>query len=228
MGNASLGTGVYTLQEASRLLTVPVSKLRGWVAGYPGTAAEPIITTEHEVLDNHVALSFINLMEARFIDAFSKYGVHVRSIRLMAAEAKRVLNHSHPFATDFLFRTDGRKIFIEVAEETGDKKLYDLRGKNWAFHGLLAAALKEGVVFGESGVARAWHPRPRITPNVVVDPRFAFGQPILEQSATPTRALLDAFHAEGESYEMVANWYQLPVEQVRQAIEFEFQLALAA
>lgn len=150
------------------------------------------------MIEHQIALSFINLIEVKFINAFSKYGVAVRSIRHMAEEAKRILNHRHPFATKMIFRTDGRKIFIETAEKTGDKKLYDLRGKNWGIYDVLMDALKKDVIYGPAGVATGWYPRKAFAPNVVLHPKVAFGQPVLEESGVPVEALYEAYRAEGE------------------------------
>lgn len=228
MNNNLLETGIYTVPEAARLLSIPQRKLRGWVSGYSPARLDPLIQNEIGKLDNALALSFVNLMEARLIHAFAQQGVSVKSIRCMAEEARRFLDHPHPFATDILFRTDGKKIFIVVAEKTGDKRLYDLKSKNWAFYDILSDQLKEGVVYDTNGNAEAWQPRKKIAPNVVIHPKIAFGQPILRESGVPTRALLDAFSAEGETYESVSAWYDVPVDQVKEAIRFEMELDMAA
>ncbi len=223
-----LEAGIYTVSDASKLLGVSNQKVNGWVFGYQNTHSAPIAPSQLDKIDGQKAMTFVNLMEARFIAAFAKHGVSVRAMRLMAEEAKRFLNVPHPFATDMLFKTDGRKIFIEVAESAEDKALYDLGGKNWAFHNILAEGLKDEVLYGPSGYAMAWAPRRGVAPNVLVDPRKAFGQPVLKDSGVPTRALFDAFNAEDETYESVAHWYDVPVEQVKEAVKFEFDLARAA
>ena len=115
-------TGVYTIPEAARLIGVPNRKLRGWVAGYPKTRGSPVVPSEIRSVGNKLAMSFINLIEARFVKIFSAQGVNLNSLRVMADEAKRMLNHPRPFATDIIFKTDSQTVFIEVAERTGDKK----------------------------------------------------------------------------------------------------------
>jgi uncharacterized protein (DUF433 family) len=54
-----------------------------------------------------------------------------------------------------------------------------------------------------------------------VDPFFAFGQPILAASKVPTTALYDAYMAESESEEVVAEWYGIPPAHVCEAVRFE-------
>lgn len=225
-----LESGVYSIPEAARLLRVNPKRVRGWVAGYPQTYGSPIIKNQLEPLNGKVAISFINLMEARFIAYFSSYGVHVNSIRRIAEEAAAIVEHQHPFATDTIFKTDGRAIFADVAFKEGDKalqRLYDLKSKNWTIREAIEASLLRGVEFDASGLARNWQPRPDID-EVIVTPRCAFGHPVLRDSGVPTKAIFDACNAEGETYKTVSHWYQVPEEHVKKAVRFEVQLAAAA
>jgi uncharacterized protein (DUF433 family) len=222
-----ISTGIYTIQDASRLLEVSSHCLRGWVSGYHGMVSDPLIKSEISTLEDRIAISFVNLIEARFVATFSKYGVDVRSIRFMAEEARRVLNHSHPFATETIFKTDGKIIFIQAAEETGDPKLYDLKKKNFAIHDVLAAEFKKGVVYSNGGIVESWYPRKESAPNVIVHPGMAFGQPVIKKYGVPTKALFDAFTAEDGSYESVAHWFDVSEEDVKEAVRFEVSLPSA-
>jgi uncharacterized protein (DUF433 family) len=155
--------------------------------------------------------------------------VSVKAIRFMAQEARRVLKHPHPFATDFAFRTDRQTIFIEIVtqagSQAGDARLYDLRRRNWAIHDILAPAL-EDVTYSD-GLAYRWYPRKQVAPSVVVDPRMAFGSPSLDDSGVPTDALYRAYLAEGQDEQRVALWYEVSVAKVREAVRFEQALAEA-
>lgn len=219
-----ISTGIYTIQDASRLLEVSPHKLRGWVCGYHGMIGAPLITSQIPTVEERIAISFVNLIEARFIAMFSRYGVDVRSIRYMVAEAERVLNHPHPFATETIFKTDGKKIFMQAAEETGDPKLYDLKKKNFAIHDVLAAEFKKGVVYSGRGNAESWFPRKESAPNVIVHPHMAFGQPVIKKCGVPTKTLFDAFNAEDGSYESVAYWFDVSEDDVKEAVRFEVSL----
>src|SRR5215211_9551085 len=78
------------------------------------------------------------------------------------------------------------------------KKLYDLRKRNWAWHEILGNFLVQGIEFDPLGVAREWRPKKNTFPNVLVNPKIAFDQPVLAESGIPTQALRDAFDAERE------------------------------
>src|SRR5688572_22162484 len=127
--NASLATGIYSIPRAAALISVHPLRLRAWVTGKGSTA--PLIKPELPRVEHRIALSFVNLIEANFIAVFSRVGVSVRSIRVMAEEAADVLHSDHPFAMEAIFRTDRRRIFIESAKRSNDARLYDLKSHNW-------------------------------------------------------------------------------------------------
>jgi uncharacterized protein (DUF433 family) len=62
---------------------------------------------------------------------------------------------------------------------------------------------------------------------VVLDPTRNFGRPIVSRHGVPTEILNRAAKA-CNSVEEVARWYELPNDEIEDAMEFEQQLALAA
>lgn len=224
-----LRSGVYSIAEAARLIHVPTQRLRRWIHGDPhGYNVVPLIRNELPVVDGYIAMSFINLIEALFISRFVSEGVHVRSIRAMAEEAKEFLHSEHPFATDILFKTDGRDIFAEVARKTKDKRLYSLRKHNWALEPIIGPSLKAAVNYGPNRLAHSWYPDKQNAPHVVVNPSVSFGQPVLTDTGVPTRALYDSYVAEGRKADVVAHWYEVDKRRVVEAVRFEENLARAA
>jgi uncharacterized protein (DUF433 family) len=57
-----------------------------------------------------------------------------------------------------------------------------------------------------------------------VDPLRSFGQPIVSKEGVPTAVLARAFHVE-QSIASVARWFEVSKRAVKQATEFESQLA---
>lgn len=225
VASSYLKSGLYTVADAARLIQVNPKRLRRWITGDPhGYDARPLIGSEVERIAGQVSLSFINLVEALFISKFASRGLHVRSIRAMAEEAKRFLESPHPFAKNVLFRADGKQIFAEIVRRTGDKELYNLGRHNWAFHDVLVKGLKPTIVYGSSDQAERWYPRKRTAPNVIVNPVSSFGQPVLSESGIPTRTLRRAVIAEGGDCETVAKWFDIPLVLVEEAVKFETRL----
>ena len=226
-----LTEGLYTISDAARFLReydVSNRRIRGWVSGYSGTQSDPLIKNPIERLDDHLSINFLSLMEVRFVAFFVQQGVKVMSMRRMAQEAKAILQHDYPFATKTVFKTDGKYIFAELAEKTGDKRLYDLGGRNWSFPPVLTDSLHEGVVFDPEGTAKTWYPNKTLAPDVVMDPLRSFGQPVIDEFCVPTNTLWHAFKAEGRCYETVANWFEVTVEAVKQSVSFEQHYARPA
>jgi uncharacterized protein (DUF433 family)/DNA-binding transcriptional MerR regulator len=224
-----LDSGIYTVTDASRLLGISASKVRGWVAGHPGSEAGPIIPTEYDKLGRRIALSFKNLIEALFVKNFADHGISIQSIRVMAEEAKRILNTAHPFATEIMFKTDKKRIFAQIFNDSiKEVQLYDLKKRNWTIESIMRDFLTDAVVYGPEGYAHLWYPRKEQAPHVVVTPTHAFGQPILKDSGVPTETLLDALDAEDGDYIRVAKWYQVSPEDVLEARKFEHLLDRAA
>jgi uncharacterized protein (DUF433 family) len=219
--NALLASGIYSIPQAARLIGVHHTRLRSWVCGYPAFGTAPLIKRDLPMVDHQIALSFVNLIEARFIATFASHGVNVRSIRVMAEEAQEMLGTDHPFARDGMFKTDGRTIYLATYKRTKDPKMYNLKNRNWAIPQVIADGLKAGIEFSTTGLARVWYPRKKVAPSVAVSPSVAFGQPALHASGIPTIAIHDALIAEEMNYGNVARWFDVTIEQVKQAAKFE-------
>jgi uncharacterized protein (DUF433 family) len=222
-----LEAGIYTVQEAAFLLGVSQQRVRGWISGYARRSAGPIIENELGWSDDRVAVSFRNLMELRFIAVFEQEGVKFQRIRRVMEEVREITTHPHPFATNIVFKTDGRKIVGELINKATGKQIYDLESRNFEIADVVYRSLHNDVEYDFNGEARFWIPRRHIAPNVIVHPRFAFGKPIMKTSGIPTRALAQAVHSEGNA-EIVADAFDRPVREVREAVRFERELRKAA
>jgi uncharacterized protein (DUF433 family) len=214
--------GIYSVPDAAALIGATERRVRGWVAGYKKSEG-PLIDNELGWLDGRLAFSFTNLMEIRFIAFFVEAGVRLPHIRAIMNEAKEVTRNPHPFATNVVFKTDGRKILAQIAKRNGIADLYDLKSHNYEMEPVVFKSLKTGVEYDPSGEIRLWRPRPQTAPHVIVHPKFAFGQPVLRESRIPTGTLRDAVDAEG-SAAAVADQFDLPVKQVLEAVRFDRQL----
>lgn len=218
-----LGVGIYTPAQAARLTGIRTQSIRRWARGYPypsGTRRPPrppVIETQLPRLDDELAISFLDLMEIRFIHAFRAYGVSLQAIRLAAERARGVLRSSHPFSTHS-FKTDGKTIFAEIADDAEDPTLLDLIQSQYAFREVLAPYLYEGIDFEADSPAR-WRPMSG-NRRIILDPERQFGQPIVERDGVRTEVLAAAFRTE-QSVDRVARWFEIDSRSVRAAIEFE-------
>lgn len=176
------------------------------------------------MLEERLALGFLDLMEVRFVDAFRNANVSWKTINRAAEKARKLFGKSHPFATR-KFRTDGRAIFVDAVEESGEHRFYDIVADQNCLHDILKDYLYEGVEFDENDNAYKWFPR-GYERRIVLDPNRGFGQPIVCPESVPTTILAQATRS-GQSVDEVASWYEVSVASVEAAVEFERRLMAA-
>jgi uncharacterized protein (DUF433 family) len=221
------GIGIYTVPEASRLSGVSSQRIRRWLKGYSfptqtGVKFSPSVwIPQLPQIDGKLALSFRDLIEVRFVEAFLQEGVNWKSIRTASLKAMDWFKTSHPFSTR-RFSTDGKTIFTELIREAKDEALIDLVSDQYAFKKLLAPILK-GLEFDNNYQTIRWWPLGERR-RVVLDPNRSFGQPIVSVEGVPTAILAKAFEVE-KSINKVCRWYEVSKESIRDAIEFEKRLA---
>lgn len=224
-----IGKGVYSLAEAEGLIKIPRQRISRWTRGYTyrykGEVhhTPPLIAwnVEHSA-DKGPILSFLDLLEVRFLDAFLVRGVSRKAVRIAALNARELLGRHHPFSTR-IFKTDGRSIFAEITKGTDDKRLLDVVKKQYVFEKIVAPYLYEGIEFNAFNDPERWWPLGK-KHAVVIDPERGFGAPIVARSGVPTKVLANALKAEG-SVESVAKWYEVSEREVRDAVLFEERLA---
>ena len=221
-----LEAGIYTIPEVAELVNAPQANVRVWVEGHTGKQ-DPVIKNQLGRVAGKTAVSFANLLELRFIARFAAAGVGLREIRAIMKDVSEELEHPHPFATKTVFKTDGKKIVAQIARRNGLELIYDYRSHNYEMPSIVMKSFKDDVIFDPEGEAVAWHPRPDIAPNVIVHPKFAFGQPILDRSRIPTAAIAKAVRVEGNA-RFVADIFDVAERYVKQAVHFEKDLRKAA
>lgn len=228
-GSDALGVGSYTAPEAARLLKTSALNLNRWLRGYTYRFSgeerrmPPLWTSQHAAIEDHLEIGFRDLIELRFVKAFTDAGLGLLAIRNCLEYARKVVEDDRPFSTR-RFRTDGRTIFLESLEKADETKLLDLKKRQYVFRQVIERTFKD-LDIEDDTVAR-WRPF-HGRKSIVIDPGRAFGQPIASQSGVPTVALAEAVEAEG-SVEDVARIFEVPVGVVRDAISFEANLARAA
>ncbi|SEJ95936.1 MerR family transcriptional regulator [Paraburkholderia diazotrophica] len=222
------GIGLYTFHEAAQLTKIPVRDLRRWLEGYSyrHTTHDELVSVpplwETELADNDLnGISFHDLLEIRFVQAFRQHGVSLQTIRLASRLARELFSTPYPF-TSRRFQTDGRTIFASAIEETGETELLDLVKRQYAFRKVIEPSLYRGIEFNQDDIATRWYPTQR-SKVVVLDPEIAFGKPIVTHGAVRTSILYDAFVTERDAV-VVAKLFEVPATAVEAAVAFEESL----
>ncbi|ESZ35060.1 hypothetical protein [Mesorhizobium sp. L2C066B000] len=228
-GTILFGVGSYSAQEAALLIKTSARNVNRWLKGY--TYRRNDVVHDIEPLwqsqvpngdDEHLEIGFRDLIELRFVKAFTQAGVGLLAIRNCIEYARECVGDDRPFSTR-RFQTDGRTIFLESIERTGKSEVLDLRKKQYVFRQVIDQTFKDLDI--ENDAVARWRPY-RGRPSIVIDPERSFGQPIAAKSGVPTVALADAAEAEG-SVERVARLYEVSAAVVRDAVNFQHDLKAA-
>ena len=201
-------------------------KIRRWLRGHDYVHrgerhhAEPLWRPQIELNDDELHLGFRDLVELRVVNAFINEGFSPWRVRQGLAAARELAGDERPLST-LRFQTDGRTIFLNLAEQAGNSHLVDVFSRQLAFRRILAPCLRD-IEF-ERDLPIRWRiggPLKRI----VIDPLRSFGKPIDDETGVPIDVLAQAAIVEG-SVEKAARAYAVPVRAVEQAAAFARRLA---
>jgi uncharacterized protein (DUF433 family) len=229
----ALGRGAYGAAEAVRLINfrrpagmasrkITQQTVVRWLGAWEHSQA--LWTPDFRPIGNDDAfdVSFRDLIELRFVKAFRDAGLSLQTIRECFGRAVDVVRDARPFSTR-RFRTDGKTIFFEITDGVREGELVDLKRRQNVFHRIVEPSLHD-LEFDADVLAR-WYPLGMSRKSIVIDPGRSFGRPIVGDGGVPTETILRAVEAEEGSSERVARLYELPLGAVRDAINFEKQLA---
>jgi len=225
-----IGTGIYPLHQAARLVGAKPRSVRRWLQGYSRkykgdrVRSEPLWRTQlegHDLLDE--VIGFRDLLELRMVAAFVQHGVDLKTIRATVDEAATSFGATYPL-TNQRFLTDGKRIFLDAIERTtGEPRLVDVLRKQFVFSDIIKPSLYAGIEYGKNGACR-WYPMGK-RKAIVLDPELQFGTPIVAEAGIPTDTIYASFLAEGRDKAIVARVFDINPKMVTAAVEFEEKLA---
>ena len=214
--------GFFTIRESAQLLRVSQRTVRGWLNGYSNTTVGPIVERD---FTGTSTVSFLDLMEMRFIQLFRAAKVPMPTLRKAVEIARTRWDVRHPLAiSNERYITDRRQIFAQIAKDDEDRATWNLVSGQHEMWDMLQDSISKDVVFDpEHYRPTRWKPKPEFD-NVIVDPRINFGRPVIAVENVPTSAIVRQWEAE-RSCIRVAEWYGVSQDAVKTAIEFEWALA---
>lgn len=214
----------YTLAEAARYLKLPVATLRSWVVGrsYPTARGpgrfQPLI---HPPRRKPPTLSFSNLIEAHVLRALrTAHGVSVKDLRKALGFAEETLGVERLLLHRELLRTKGGKLFLDrygelinlsASGQLAMRKVFEQHLERIEWAAPQAPVRLYPFLSSEAPTAR----RP-----IAIDPRVAFGRPIVVRSGVSTRAIAERIDA-GESVDSLAADYELAPAEIEEAVLYE-------
>lgn len=216
----------YSLVEAAHYLGLPLATLESWIRGryYPTSTGrrhfEPVILRPDEDLP---LLSFMNLVEAHVLDAIRyRHHVPLKKVRDAISYLRHVSGSPHPLA-DHWFQLKGVDLIVDEggllvnATKQGQIEMKDV-----------IRAYLQRVARDPQGAAESLYPyltrhpkdveeQPKL---VLINPRIAFGKPILVGVGVPTAVIADRVRA-GEPVKELARDYACKASEIEEAIRYE-------
>ena len=223
-------TAAYTPSEAARILGLPVATLKAWSFGQINRAPSGEARKFHAVIRPADArrrlLSFANLCELHVLSAIRRqHKVSLPKVRASVDYVKRKLGSERPLL-DRDFKTNGIDLFVSHASTLLNVTRQGQEALRGEFEHALARIERDRsgapirlFPFSRSSLADKNQPK-----TVVVDPRLAFGRPVISAIAVPTAIIIDRFRA-GDSMTEMAEDYGVATKDIEEAIRFEQPLA---
>lgn len=196
--------------ETAQHLQIPERTIRYWLSHQ--TAGRPLVHSVKPERRGHPLVPFIALIEAYVLRSLRNLRLSPNKIADAAADVRREFGTEYGLASRRI-ATDGIDVFIHYLEtdeiaRAGDQQM-PIRG---VINDYLRYILwEDDDDFPTRLTLRMYDPA---LAEVVIDPRFAWGAPIVEPAKVPVTAVLGMWRA-GEPADVVADEYGLNVEQVQ-------------
>jgi uncharacterized protein (DUF433 family) len=215
----------YSFAEAATLAGVPTSTLRSWVVGRPFPARSGQRWSQAVIRlpkGERRFLSFTNLVEVHVLAAMRrKHALKLEAIRKAVRYMHEALDVEHPLATK-QFKTNGVDLFVEWL----GKIINVSREGQLGIKAVLTDSLAR-IEYDKRGRAVRLFPmlrREDAPKSIVIDPRRAFGRPVIVGTAVPAADIRSRFDA-GDSVEELARDFELAPKLIEDALRATPQAA---
>lgn len=236
------GLGLFPLPEAARLAQLDARTARRWAEGYQFTYkgktrfSRGVMPLTLARAHGHRDLTFSEMLTLRLVKAFKGAGLALPTIKKVAERAAVDFDLTMPFVSK-RFRTDGRKVFLELQElQEGtraaahdepaitkrERELIEVLTGQREFADIVEPSLFANVDWTDDLASRWWPLGKAYAVNL--DPNVIFGAPHIGDTRIPSRIVADEVKAEGggdAAMKAVADWYGLELQQVEDAVRFE-------
>jgi len=205
----------YQVNDAARYARISTQTIRNWQKNSGGKAA----LAQRE---KGKALSYYQLVEVAFVAVMRQLGLPLSVIKDARDFIAQRLNSEFPFVEN-RFKVQGSKILMNLSEfdreARGNKQIVVSHGGQLEWGEMLGKKFDEFDY--AKGLAVRWHIAGRDSP-ILIDPQIAFGAPQIK--GVPTWAIKGRQQA-GESIADIADDFSLKPMEVKQALQFERDIA---
>jgi uncharacterized protein (DUF433 family) len=206
---------IFTLRETAGYLDIPKSTVQWWAR--PPDGRQPLITCfpRH---GRQATVPFMGFAEAFVLSAFRRAGVPLQRIRPAVEKLSATIGIEHALASKRLY-TDGAEVLYDYAVERDEGELLELvvaRTQQHQFSEVVSDYLQR-IHYAGDGWASSVHLPTYGRAEVIVDPKVAFGLPLVAHGGARVEDLVDRFQA-GDSVADIADDFGVPAEEVEDVI----------
>ena len=214
--------GAYTFADAARYVRAPVATVRAWFLGTKTgwEVFQPVLQMDDIM---YRMLSFRNLVHV--LNSIRKrHRVTLYRVRIAIEILSESWKSEHPLAEQDIL-TDGYELFARVSGLLTNVSDHD---RQIHLDKVLRAALQR-IERNPAGEARRLYPFPSAEvesaepQTIEINPSIQFGRPCLAGTGIPTEILYHR-HSGGDEMDFLARDYEMPIELIREAINFEQNL----
>lgn len=210
---------LFTLRESAAYLGLPVSTLHAWAR--PRDAV-PLVTAFPRA-GRSATVPFVGFAESFVLSALRRAGVPMQRIRPAVAKLHEEIGLEHALASKRVY-TDGAEVIFDYAERSDDDvMLAVVRTGQRQFEQIIRDYLKQ-ITYGDDGWAARLRLPAYAAAHVVVDPRQAFGQPLVVHGGARVEDLVDRFQA-GDALSEIADDFGVPQAEVEDVMRVALRVA---
>lgn len=202
-------TPLLTAREAARSLRMPESTLDAWLADQTGVPLVHAVSPERR---SWPRMPFVGIVEAYVLRSLRDFGFSKVDIRRAADVVRDEFDDPYALAKERI-ATDGVGLFVRVADDS----LVHARDRQVAISEVIGEYLRYIVWDDQGDPLQLRLPQYPREAEVIIDPRFGWGAPVLAKSKVPVEALVSLWK-NGESISAVAKEYELPANIVENVL----------
>lgn len=221
-----LDRGIYSIPRAARLLGLSSQQIRAWmtprrrVTDGIETVTPPIWEPILPVINGHVAVSFLELMELKIVRAMvQRRTINRKKIRACVLGWRGMTGDlPYPLVNQkFSPMLTPSTLAVELKDEG---VCVDATTQQYIMSEIVVPE-RIDLEYDGGDLPNRWMPK-IWKGGIVVSPLFSFGEPVVSDGYVPTSAL--ALAAEIEGVEAAARQYGVAIETVRIAVSYERSL----
>lgn len=202
-------TPLLTAREAARYLKMPESTLDSWLAD---DSRLPMVHAVRPERRGWPRVPFVGIIEAYVLRTLRELGFSMAEVRRAAELAQFEFEDPYALASQRI-ATDGVSLFVRVADES----VIHARDRQIAIPEVISEHLTYISWDSTGSPARLRLPQYPSEAEVIIDPRFGWGAPVLAKSKVPVEAMVELWRT-GEPISVVAEEFDLPADVVENVL----------